>query len=141
MGNTMKKILVTIFGISIITCILYFSLTKLINSDVALYKVISTETAQEMIDKNETFILYLYQKNCASCRQVKPIINDYIRNTHNEIFAIDINADENKNYIIQDLNIQGTPTVIFYNSGKETGRFISVFSKKEFEKKAKENGM
>lgn len=137
----MRKIVMTIFSVIIISSILYFSIIKLMNSDAALYQNISTKTAQEMMKKKETFILYLYQKSCGACKQVKPVINNYISNSKNKVFAIDINADEGKNFIGQDLNLQSTPTVIFYNKGKETNRFIGIFSEKDFEKKVKENGM
>lgn len=134
----MKKIIVLISSLFIIFGILYYSINNLINSDVVLYENISTESLKEMINEKQTFILYLYQKNCMSCKQVKPIINEYIRKSNKSIFAIDINYDENKNYILQDLNVQGTPTLIFYNQGKETSRFNSIFTEKEFSEKLEE---
>lgn len=137
----MKKILITIIGLVLICGILTFSIIKLINTEVALYKNISTNEIQKMIENDESFIVYMYQKSCPSCEKIRPIINEYIRNSNNEIFAVDINSDENKNYLLQDLNIQGTPTVIFYSNGNETGRFTSVFTKEEFEKKVENNGM
>lgn len=132
----MRKIIVVLIGIILISGISFFSVGKLMSSEVALYKDIKTTDVQQMESKKQDFILYLYQKTCASCKQVKPIINEYIKNEKKDIYAIDINADENKNFILQDLGIQGTPTVIFYKDGKETVRMISAFTKNEFYEKA-----
>lgn len=134
----MKKFFITFIGIFATCIILSFSIIKLINTEAALYQNISTNEVQKMIENNESFILYMYQKNCSSCQQVTPIINDYIKE-NNKVFAVDINSDDNKNYILQDLNIKGTPTVIFYNKGEESGRFTSIFSKDEFYKKIELN--
>ncbi|WIM40022.1 thioredoxin family protein [Paenibacillus sp. PK4536] len=132
----MKKLVIVLTGVFLITAILFFSIGKLMNSEVALYKDIKTTDVQQMESNKQDFILYLYQKTCIACKQVKPIINDYIKSENKDIYAIDINADNNKNFIIQDLEIQGTPTVIFYKKGKENSRMISTFTKQEFYEKA-----
>lgn len=135
----MKKILIIIFSLILISGILTVSIIKLLNTDIALYENTSTDKIQEMISNKETFIVYMYQKSCPSCQEVKPILNDYIKEDKATILAIDINSDKNKNYLSQDLNVKGTPTIIFYNNGIETGRLTSVFTREKFEEKIHEN--
>lgn len=133
----MKKIIVFCISTIIILLIVYYSLSHLLNSEAALYKDISSTEVEKMIQENDTFIAYFYQKSCPSCKQIKPILNEYIKQSGKDIFAVDINSDDNKNLLIQYFGIQGTPTVILYESGNEKFRFISAFSKEEFEEKIK----
>lgn len=131
----MKKIIIFCTSTIIILLIAFYSTSQLLNSESALYKDVSSTKVEKMIQENDTFIAYFYQKSCPSCKQIKPILNDYIRHSGKDIFAVDINNDDNKNLLIQDFGIQGTPTVILYESGEEKFRFISAFSKEEFEEK------
>ncbi|BDU86875.1 thioredoxin family protein [Clostridium perfringens] len=134
----MKKVVVTILAIITIIVILTFSISNLIQNEKPLYKDSSINEVKMKIQNKESFILYLYQKQCPSCLQIKPIINEYIQSTGNEILAVDINNDKDKNFIVQDLNISGTPTVIFYKEGNEISRLISVFNEELFLERAQE---
>ncbi|MGG3279569.1 thioredoxin family protein [Paenibacillus solani] len=132
----MKKTITFCIATVIILLIAYYSINNLLNSELALYKQVPSTEIEKMIQENETFIAYFYQKNCPSCKQIKPILNNFIEESGKDIFAVDINSDDHKNLLIQDFEIQGTPTVIFYKSGEEKFRFISVFNKEEFDEKA-----
>lgn len=131
----MKKIVVGL-GIIFIVVIGMVAFTKLSQTDEVQYTDTNVTQINSMIKSKKTFIVYFYQKGCPSCEQVKPIINHYIITTHQKIFAIDINKDSQKSSILQQFEIQGTPTVLFLNRGVENNRLVSVFSKAEFKERA-----
>jgi len=119
-----------------ILLIALFSINHLFESELALYKQVPSTEIEKKTHENETFIAYFYQKNCPSCIQIKPILNNFVERSGKDIFAVDINSDDYKNLLIQGFDIQGTPTVVFYELGEEKFRFTSAFSKEEFEAKA-----
>lgn len=135
-SDFVKKLIVFVSAVVTMVIIGYISVSNLVGSEPALYKKVSSDQIKKMKEEQETFIAYFYQENCAPCKQVNPIINDYIQTTGKDIFAVDINADKNKNLLMEGFNIEGTPTVIFINSGKEENRFLSVFGKDEFKNTA-----
>lgn len=129
----LKKIVILLSSFIIIGSILYFSLPSLTSGERNKYTIISSDDIPSKIEIQEISVVYFFQNNCSSCKLVTPIINKYITSNNKKVYAIDINEDSNKNYITQELNIQGTPTVIFYKNGEEVDRFISVFTEIEFE--------
>lgn len=134
----MKKTVI-IFFVILITCgIFTFSFSKLLTTEKPLYQNISIDTIQDKLDNNQSFVLFLYQKTCLGCKEIKPIINSYVRKTGNQIYALDINGIDDKTYLIQNLNISGTPTVIFYKDGIEKGRILNIFNMELLESKIKE---
>ncbi|MGC6174896.1 thioredoxin family protein [Lacrimispora sp. 38-1] len=134
----MKK-LVIILLVVLITCAIFsFSFTKLLATEKPLYQNINVDDIKERIDNKQSFVLFFYQKTCLGCKEIKPIINTYIHKTGNQIYAIDINDIDDKSYLIQNLNISGTPTVIFYKNGIEKDRIINIFNMELLEAKINE---
>lgn len=132
----MKKIIVIVFSICLILVVAFISLSSLLSSEKKLYTDISTEKLSGKIENDDTFITYFYSKTCAACKKVKTVINDYIESENQIIYGIDIDAAEDKGLLIQDLQIQGTPTVIFFKGGEEIERLTTVFDIEEFSDKA-----
>lgn len=132
----MKKIIIFCIATVTILLIAFYSINHLVESEPVMYKQVSSTEIEKKTHGKESFIAYFYQKNCPSCKQIKPILNDFVEQSGKDIFAVDINSDDYKNLLIQDFNIQSTPTVIFYELGEEKFRFLSAFSKEEFEAKA-----
>ncbi len=131
-----KKITVILAAILTMVFIGFVSVSNLVATEASLYKTVTSDLLKEKQENQDSFIAYFYQKNCAPCQQVRPIINDYIEETQNEVLAVDINEDENKNLLIEGFDINSTPIVIFVDSGKEQERFSSVFGEEEFKERA-----
>lgn len=135
----MKKkvvLICLIFTISFIICII--SIRKIFIFEMPLYTEITVNSIEKKIDKKESFALYIYQQACAACSNTKPIVNKYIRNNNEKIYAVDLNNDENKRFFAQKLDISATPTIIFFYKGIEKERVIGIFDYDLLHKKMKE---
>lgn len=126
-----KKFIIFIMFILCIIIILYSS-KKLINFEKNLYTVITTDDLMEKINKDESFTIFFLQKNCMACKEVETVINEYIKETNEIIYAIDLTDAKKKSYLISIINISETPTVIRYARGEEEKRLTSIFTKEEF---------
>lgn len=131
----MNKYITLIISILVIGLILFWSLTNLIKIERNLYIDVESSEVQAMSNEKSDFVVYFYQKSCVTCKKVKPIINQYIKDNNQDIYAVDINNDKNQSYIANNIDIQATPTVIFYKNGKETNRIVGDFNKKDLTKK------
>ena len=112
--------------------ILLYSSKRLINFEKNLYTVITTDDLMEKINKDESFTIFFLQKNCMACKEVEAVINAYIKETNEIIYAIDLTNAKKKSYLISIINISETPTVIRYARGEEEKRLTSIFTKEEF---------
>ena len=77
---------------------------------------------EDKINKKEDFILVVTQTNCSHCESYKPILKDVLVNY--DIVAYEINTkklskEEYKGFS-NIININGTPTTIFFRNGEET---------------------
>lgn len=126
-----KKFIIFIMFILCIIILLYSS-KKLINFEKNLYTVITTDDLMEKINKDESFTIFFLQKNCMACKEVEAVINAYIKETNEIIYAIDLTNAKKKSYLISIINISETPTVIRYARGEEEKRLTSIFTKEEF---------
>lgn len=97
-----------------------------------LYTVITTDDLMEKINKDESFTIFFLQKNCMACKEAEAVINAYIKETNEIIYAIDLTNAKKKSYLISIINISETPTVIRYARGEEEKRLTSIFTKEEF---------
>lgn len=118
----------------IVSCVIIFlySAKNLINYEKNLYTIITTDDLIEKINKDESFTIFFFQKNCMACKEVEPIINSYIKNTNKPIYAIDLSNAEKESYLLNIIKISETPTVIYYTQGKEDKRLTSIFTDEEF---------
>ena len=126
-----KKFIIFIMFILCIIILLYSS-KRLINFEKNLYTVITTDDLMEKINKDESFTIFFLQKNCMACKEVEAVINAYIKETNEIIYAIDLTNAKKKSYLISIINISETPTVIRYARGEEEKRLTSIFTKEEF---------
>lgn len=132
MINMKKLLLLIIMSIVLVgtSIIIYKNVIKFSQSSCIQ---IDTGIMLDKMENQQTFTVYFYQTNCVSCMQVSNIINSYIQETGDEIYAIDLNNTNYQNYLANVLKIQGTPTIIRFVKGKETNRLVSVFDAQELE--------
>ena len=140
----MKKIFIILAVIiaTLISLILIFSNKDNNNSYL---KEIDYEDYINILNDNETFILYVNQTNCKHCTAFTPIFTNVLNK--NKVLAYVINLtdmdNDNKETFLNELSINGTPTVLFFQEGVELGKFSRISGEKSAEyvtKKLKDLG-
>ena len=77
--------------------------------------------------EEEEVVVYFWQTGCEYCEQVKPYVEPLIE----EYDAVSINlADHN---VWTTYGINGTPTMIRFQDGKEVGRVEGAVSEQQYE--------
>lgn len=66
---------------------------------------------------------------CGPCKMVMPVLTELAKDYDGRVSFYKVNADECPE-LLQQFNIRGVPTVIFFNDGVEVSR-VSGFQKKE----------
>ncbi len=134
---------VTIFLLTILLCLCLLGCSSESNGDLIYTgrygKLISLTASevQEMMDDNQTFVLYAGQGDCSSCEEftesVKKIVNTY------EIDIYYLNAgDYETNEELQQLvynylyRLEWTPTVYYIEEGKATNMVEDPMEYSEF---------
>lgn len=89
----------------------------------------------ELLDNKATFPLYLYADYCSHCNDFKPILGEYIKNTHRQFYKCTFATEEEYNFVVKDYpevftNYIGTPAMLFIKDGELTyqvgnGKFSS----------------
>ncbi|UTT42182.1 thioredoxin family protein [Exiguobacterium aurantiacum] len=91
---------------------------------------VNAVTADELetkISEEEEVVVYFWQTGCEYCEQVKPYVEPLVE----EYDAVSINlADHN---VWTTYGINGTPTMIRFQDGKEVGRVEGAVSEQQYE--------
>ena len=88
---------------------------------------VTAEELQQQLDQDGEVVAYFWQTGCEYCEQVKPYVEPMIE----EYDAVSINlADHN---VWETYGIQGTPTLIRFEDGKEVGRIEGAVSEQQYE--------
>ena len=128
----MKKFSTIILLSLISVCFVVCAYKNLITSQKNMcVKIESTELISK-IEGQESFVIFFYQKNCISCKQVTSILNEYIQKTGKNIYALDLSSASKPGFIASVIGIEESPVIIFYEKGEEVMRLRGVFSLEEF---------
>ena len=133
----MKKTIITIIALSVISIIGVYSWQRLTLVQEPLYHSIKATQLQADIKNKKDDVVYFYQKGCEGCEHSTPILNRFIRNKRVTVKAIDINADPSKDFILGTLGISSTPTILFIHHGKIVQRINQVFGYEDLTTKYK----
>lgn len=88
---------------------------------------VTPEELETKISEEEEVVVYFWQTGCEYCEQVKPYVEPLIE----EYDAVSINlADHN---VWTTYGINGTPTMIRFQDGKEVGRVEGAVSEQQYE--------
>lgn len=81
----------------------------------------SIKEITKMQDKEKDFILYIKQTNCEHCRVFTPRFISALKETNLKAYSLNITdlSDKDKEKYDDMFDIDGTPTVLFFNKGKE----------------------
>ncbi|MCC9623219.1 thioredoxin family protein [Thalassospira sp. MA62] len=88
---------------------------------------VTADELQQQLDQDDEVVAYFWQTGCEYCEQVKPYVEPLIE----EYDAVSINlADHN---VWTTYGIEGTPTIIRFEDGKEVGRIEGAVSEQQYE--------
>ncbi|MGE7868007.1 thioredoxin family protein [Bacillus paramycoides] len=127
MKKSILSILISVIAIAIL--IFVFNSKSL---EKPSYNNISLQKYQMKIQSNDDFMMYVYKTTCGVCQEMKPSINEAIK--EEKVNLIAMNADEKENIdrkFFEEQKLEKSPTLLYYKNGKEVERLEGFHSKKE----------
>ena len=115
-----KKIKYLLIGI------LAIFLTGCSNSNVITD--INYSKLEEMIDNKESFILEIVQTGCSHCEEFSPRFRAVLKTNDKEAYSLNLynmTEEESKKFSELTTSVSGTPTVLYFEDGKETSHKIN----------------
>ena len=112
----MKKYLgLIIFGIIIVALVFNESDDKYIHE-------ISLDNVIDKIDNEDSFILYIKQTDCEHCKAFTPNFVSVLSENNVEAYTLNISnlSDDDNDLYKETFDVEGTPTVLFFNDGNES---------------------
>ena len=108
-----KRIISLVLVILAVFCLTGCSGSKL--------KTITYSELEEMINNKESFILEIVQTGCSACQNFTPRFKDVLNEYDVTAYSINLTdmSDEDTTKFNQLLNINSTPTVVFFKDGEE----------------------
>ena len=116
----MKKIISILF--LIIVC---FSLTGCSDSEVVTE--IEYSDLEEMIDNKDSFILEIVQTGCSHCEEFTPRFRAVLKDNNVTAYSLNlynVNDEDREKFNDLTTSVSGTPTVLYFENGKETSNRI-----------------
>ena len=107
---------------------------------------INYKTLTSMLEKEDTFILYVGSTSCINCTKFIPKLKEVIlENKLDTVMYVDLDkfSTKDKEKFLNDFSISGTPTVVFITKGKETStanRIDGNVTKKKIIERFESNG-
>lgn len=135
----MKKKIISLFVIIVsifVGIYVYHELTY----EKTNYNFIAFNDIPQTIQDKKKVIIFFTQEGCPTCKLVEPIINEYAKANKGTVFAIITNKEKNYYKEATKYQIKGTPTLIYYNNGKEVYRSTTGFTESEFKQVIKDKG-
>lgn len=103
---------------------------------------INFDELEEKIDNKDSFILEIIQTGCSHCEEFSPRFKAVLKTNNLEAYSLNIyNLNNEEREKFNDLiTISGTPTVIFFEKGKEENRISGAVSNEKIEEELKDSG-
>ncbi|WP_293893478.1 thioredoxin domain-containing protein [Flavobacterium sp.] len=87
----------------------------------------------ELVKSSDKVMIDFNAKWCAPCQKMKPYILKLETEMAAKIKIVSLDADENKT-IVEQLKLDGLPTIIVYEKGKEVWRNVGYISEEDLKK-------
>lgn len=87
----------------------------------------------ELIKSSDRVMIDFNAKWCAPCKKMNPYILKFQTEIKERIKIVQLDADENKT-IVEQLKLDGLPTIIIYEKGKEVWRNVGYISEEDLKK-------
>ena len=129
MKNSAKRanfITFAIIGVIIIVGIALLFFLNNANEETGV-NAVTPDELETKISEEEEVVVYFWQTGCEYCEQVKPYVEPLVE--ENDAVSINL-ADHN---VWTTYGINGTPTMIRFQDGKEVGRVEGAVSEQQYE--------
>lgn len=93
---------------------------------------------KEVLQSDKPVIVDFYSEECPPCEVLAPIYDKMAEKYGEHVKFIKILRQDNKDFA-KSIGVTGSPTVLFYNAGKEVGQRLSGFMNKPQVRKAIED--
>ena len=116
-----KKIKFLLVGIFIIL------LTGCDNSTNTIIEI-DYSKLENLIDNKESFILEIVQTGCSHCEEFSPRFRAVLKTNDKEAYSLNLynmTEEESKKFSELTTSVSGTPTVLYFENGKETSHKIN----------------
>ena len=102
---------------------------------------INFKDLEEKINNKDSFILEVIQTGCSHCEEFSPRFRAVLKTNNLEAYSINIYnlSDEERKEFNDLVTISGTPTVIFFDKGKEENKISGAVSNEKLEEELKES--
>lgn len=97
------------------------------------YVGMSNSDYEKLINSDKKVMVNFSAVWCAPCKKMKPYITKMQEDLKDKIKIVRLDADENKS-LLENMKIDGLPTIIVYENGKETWRNIGFISEEDLKK-------
>ena len=117
MKKKIKYVLITILAIFLTGCS---------NSNVVTE--INYSKLEDLINNKESFILEVIQTGCSHCEEFSPRFKAVLKTNEKEAYSINLynmTEKELKKFNKLTTSVSGTPTVLYFEDGKETSHKIN----------------
>ena len=106
---------------------------------------INFKDLEEKINNKDSFILEVIQTGCSHCEEFSPRFRAVLKTNNLEAYSINIYnlniynlSDEERKEFNDLVTISGTPTVIFFDKGKEKNKISGAVSNEKLEEELKD---
>lgn len=130
----MKKIILLIITVFLVGC-----------SSLKTYDEISFKDLNNMLDKKNSFALFIGSSDCVHCSEYKVTLNRVIEKYNLDVKYIDLSklSEKESGDISSKFPISGTPTTVFIDGGVEKDTYNRINGNVRYSKiveKFKKNG-
>lgn len=87
----------------------------------------------ELIKSSDRVMIDFNARWCEPCQKMKPYITRLETEMKDKIIIVSLDADENKT-IVEQLKLEGLPTIIVYEKGKEVWRNVGYITEEDLRK-------
>ena len=87
----------------------------------------------ELVKSSDRVMIDFNAKWCAPCKKMNPYILKFQTEMIEKIKIVQLDADENKT-IVEQMKLDGLPTIIIYEKGKEVWRNVGYISEEDLKK-------
>lgn len=87
----------------------------------------------ELVKSSDRVMIDFNAKWCAPCKKMNPYILKFQTEMKDTIKIVQLDADENKT-IVEQMKLDGLPTIIVYEKGKEVWRNVGYISEEDLKK-------